>query len=58
MFLRSQEKTMKNFPDLKMPLYSAHPNGWNQQKVGNGSYYQQRDSWFTIPRIETNESKN
>ena len=58
MFLRSQERKMKNFPDLQMSPYSAHLDRWNQRKVGNASYYKQRESWFTITRVETNESKN
>ena len=57
MFLRSQERKMKNFPDLQMSPYSAHLDRWNQRKVGNASYYKQRESWFIFPELKLMSQK-
>ena len=52
MFLRSQERKMKNLPDLQMSPYSAHLDRWNQQKVGMLLTISREKAGLLFPELE------
>ena len=56
-FKISRKKNEKSSRFTNVPLFRAF-GSVESAESWNASYYKQRESWFTIPRVGTNKSKN